>query len=145
MASTSAIITERRRAAACGMVAMAALLAGVAVAHAHPVTPQVVREMVRIQGQRHRGAEPAPAGQREVTFVVLGQRVPFRASGWQVFRVAEVPATPPPERDELTLQGERRALLAITGARPDQRLTILAERRPGAGDLFILAVDRCPE
>jgi len=28
--------------------------------------------------------------------------------------------------------------------RTDQRVTILAERRPGSRDLFLLAVDFCP-
>ena len=33
----------------------------------------------------------------------------------------------------------------FTSARPDQRITILAQWRPGRTDLFVLAMDLCPE
>lgn len=138
--------TERRRRNAVLAACAAALIALLPhTAAAHPVTPKALRELVRIQGHRLDGSTPAPAGARDVTFTALGQQVRFRATEWRIFHVAEPPATPLPERSELTLQGDRSALLAITRARPDQRVTILAERRPGAGDLFLLAVDRCPE
>lgn len=145
MVSIPATSTEHRRRLAPAILLAAALAVVPAVVDAHPVTPQVVRELVRIQGQRLTGNDPAPAGARDVTLIVLGQRVPFRASEWRTFSVSDATATPPPERNELTVQGDRKELLAISRARPEQRLTILAERRPGASDLFLLAVDRCPE
>jgi hypothetical protein len=45
----------------------------------------------------------------------------------------------------LLLQGDREILVKIAAARPEQRVTILGERRSGGVDLFLLATDFCPE
>ena len=115
-------------------------------AAAHNLEPQPVREMVRIQGYK----TPAPQGvqvEREVVFVVLGQSVRFAANEWRAFAFHDptAPKTPPPDPTQLSLQGERSVLRSIATARPDQRITILAERRPGSPELFLLAVDLCPD
>jgi hypothetical protein len=81
---------------------------------------------------------------REV-FVVLGQQVRFAATEWRTFAFSDsVPPSPRTDPAQLALQGERPLLHSITAARPDQRITLLAERRQGSGDLFVLAVDLCP-
>ena len=124
------------------MVALVALTAG--AAPAHDVAPQPVRELIRMQGFK----APAPAGvhvAREVALVVLGQPVRFAASDWRTFAFFDPHAAPTPaEATQITLQGERSLLHAIVTARPDQRITILAERRPGSADAFVLTVDMCP-
>lgn len=113
-------------------------------AAAHRLSGQPERELVRIQGYR----SPAPRGvqvARELTLAVLGRTLPLAAVEWRIFSLAET-------RDEraptlpaaLTLQGERALLRRIAGARAEQRLTLLAEHRPGSSDLFLLAVDLCP-
>ena len=125
-----------------------ALAAAVALcasaARAHNLAPQPVRELVRIQGYR----APAPAGEsivRELTFVVLGQQVRFAANEWRVFAFFDPSAAPTPnEPAQIALQGERALLHRIATARGDQRVTILAERRPGSGEVFVLSVDVCP-
>jgi len=125
------------------IAAAAIALLPVSVA-AHNLAPQPMRELLRIQGYK----APAPAGvevTREVTFIVLGQQVRFAANEWRAFAFFDPSLqTPSPEPAQLLLQGERPTLHSITAARPDQRVTILAERRPGSPDLFVLAVDLCP-
>lgn len=128
-----------RRAVVTGLLAL--LVAS--SAPAHDVTSHAVRELVRIQGQP--GTAAIPTGSRQVTFVVLGQRLPFAASEWRVFAFADDQTAKQPEAPEPRLVGDRSMLRRVSTARPDQRLTILAERRPGSADLFVLAVDRCPE
>ena len=82
---------------------------------------------------------------REVALVVLGQPERFAASDWRTFAFFDPHAAPTPaEATQITLQGERSLLHAIVTARPDQRITILAERRPGSADAFVLTVDMCP-
>jgi hypothetical protein len=112
-------------------------------AAAHDVASHAVRELVRIQGRP--GNAVVGTGGRQVTFVVLGQRFAFAASEWRVFAFADDETARRPEPAEPQLVGDRSLLRRISTARPDQRVTILAERRPGAADLFVLAVDRCPE
>jgi hypothetical protein len=111
----------------------------------HNLEPQPVRELVRIQGYK----VPAPQAvkvEREVVFVVLGQQLRFAANEWRSFAFHDPTAskTPPPDPPQLSLQGERSLLRSISTARPDQRITILAERRPGSAELFLLSVDLCP-
>lgn len=139
MACRLAIITDRLTPLALGL-SLTALLVTPAVAH--DVAANAVREIVRLQGQLGT-ATPAPGG-LQLTFVALGQRLPFTVNEWRVFAFAEVDqkSTLPPEPQ---LVGDRSLLRRVTTARPDQRLTILAERRPGSTDLFVLTVDRCPE
>jgi len=126
-------------------VEAAALLLVLAVrpVWAHNPAAQTVRELVRIQGYR----SPAPHGTDvlgETTFVVLGESVHFATTDWEVYALSEVEPLPTPAQPpQLSLQGERPLLRRIVTA--DQRVTILAERRPGGGDLFLLNVDLCPE
>ena len=100
--------------------------------------------MVRIQGYR----SPAPQGiqiAREVTFDVFGRQIPFAVTEWRSFAFHDPKAKPTPAEPTLIiLQGERPLLHSITSARPQQRITILAERRPGSPDVFVLTVDLCP-
>jgi hypothetical protein len=123
---------------------LSAVLAGMPVA-AHELPKHPVRELLRIQGFR----APAPAGvtvARELTVIVLGQPVRFAANEWRSFAFFDATGEPTPvEPATVTLQGERQLLRKVTTARPDQRITILAERRPGQVDLFVLSIDRCPE
>jgi hypothetical protein len=113
-------------------------------ARAHDLEPKPVRELVRIQGYR----APAPQATqaiRELTLVALGQQVRFAATEWRVFAFYDTTGVPPAaDPTQLTLQGERSLLHRIASARAEQRITILAERRPGAAEVFVLSVDRCP-
>jgi hypothetical protein len=131
-----------RRRAPRGLVAALAVLVAAPCA-AHNVAPQPVRELVRIQGYR----TPAPQGvpvQREMTLIVLGQQLQFAVTEWRVFVFSDAPGAAKAEPPQGLLQGERSLVHPITSARPDQQITVLAERRPGSADLFVLAVDLCP-
>ncbi|MEO8604997.1 MAG: hypothetical protein ABI629_20685 [bacterium] len=132
---------ERRRLPVLALLA-ALLLPG--SAGAHNVLSPTVRELVRIQGYR----APAPRGVEvasESTLAILGDSVHFAIVEWQVFALAEADPQPTPAPPQLSIQGERALLRRIVTAHADQRVTILAERRPGGGDLFVLNVDLCPE
>jgi hypothetical protein len=126
------------------LIAALALLALTSPAAAHDQAQTAVRELLRIQGYR----APAPAGgsvARQVTLVVLGQPIDFAATEWRSFAFHDpLPETTPKESKPFTLQGDRPLLRRLSTARPDQQITILAERRAGMADLFVLAVDRCP-
>jgi len=121
-----------------------ALALSVTPAAAHTFKAHAVRELVRMQGYR----SPAPSGvtaARDMTLVVLGQQLRFAATDWRVFAFADTPDLPPREEPpQAILQGNRALLHGITAARPDQQITVLAERRPGSADLFVLTVDLCP-
>jgi len=122
--------------------ALAAALVAVPAA-AHDLAPQPVRELVRVQGYK----APAPQGvqvQREIVFAVLGQQVRFAANEWRAFAFFDPTQPTPAEPAQVALQGDRALLHQITAAHPNQRVTILAERRPGSADAFVLAVDLCP-
>ena len=99
----------------------------------------MVRELVWLKG-RHAGAE-AP-----LVLVALGTEHHFAVAQLKRFPVGEAAATPETEfeRERLVLQGPRELLARFAGARADQTVTILAERRPGATDLFVIALDLCP-
>jgi hypothetical protein len=120
---------------------LAVLVAG--RASAHDITSHAVRELVRIQGQL--GTATVPPNGRQVTFVIRGQRLPFTATEWRIFAFADDTTLKQPEAPEPELVGDRPLLRRVITARPDQLITILAERRPGSSDLFVLAVDRCPD
>lgn len=119
----------------------AALLAA-APAAAHDVAAPAIRELVRLQG-RLGSATPAP-GATALTLTVLGRQLAFSADEVRVFAFAAIDqdAKVPPSPQ---LVGDRSLLRRVSTASPEQRLTILAERRPGSPDLFVLAVDRCPD
>lgn len=126
------------------LIAALALLALAGPALAHDESPPPVRELLRIQGYR----APAPKGvnvARQATLIVLGQPIAFAASEWRSFAFHDPLAdATPTENKPYTLQGDRPLLRRLSTARPDQQVTILAERRAGMADLFVLAVDRCP-
>jgi hypothetical protein len=127
-----------------GLAALAVALATTA-AGAHDLPPKVVRELVRIQGYRASAPQAAQVV-RELPLVVLGQQMRFAATEWRVFAFHDQTAKPTlADSAQLTLQGERAQLHSIASARPDQRITILAERRSGSSDLFLLSVDLCPQ
>jgi hypothetical protein len=117
-------------------------------ARAHDIRPAIKREIVRIQG--FRGSPPgqtpgASPSVREVTMAAAGTDSRFAITEWQTFGVEDTPRAPAPaERDRYALQAAPNVLSRFTAARPAQRVTILAERRPGGSDLFILALDLCP-
>ncbi len=126
-------------------LAIGMLLLAPGVARAHDLAPPPLRELVRIQGYR----SPAPKGvevARDLTLVVLNEPIHFAANEWRVFAFHDTKDVPTPvEPPQLIMQGERPMLRRIATAHADQRITILAERRSGSGDLFLLAVDLCPE
>ena len=104
------------------------------------------REFVRVQG--YRGEQPTKVPvlwTAEVT--VLGQKHQFYTTEWRQFGLEEDSAKNAPSNEgtrRLTLEGDRTTLRRYCEARPEQLVTILAERRPGSGDLFVLALDLCP-
>lgn len=122
---------------------MGLLGAGTGLAH-EDTKPQPRRELVRLQGYL---AEP-PAGApivRTIALVVLAQEHRFHATDWQRFGFrGKDDAAAGEEPAQTTLHGDRPALHRLATARPDQRLTILAERRVGSADLFLLTLDLCP-
>jgi len=113
------------------------LAAGPALAH----QPEraVVRELVWLKGKR--AGDGAP-----LVLVALGADHHFAVAELKRFPVGEDAVAPQGdfERARLTLQGPRELLARFAGARPDQTVTILAERRPGRADLFVIALDLCP-
>jgi hypothetical protein len=113
-------------------------------ATAHEVRPVLKREIVRIQG--FRGSPPGQTpGARQVTMLAAGTESRFAITEWQTFGVEDTPHAPTPvEHDRYALQAAPNVLSRFTAARPAQRVTIFAERRPGGSDLFILALDLCP-
>jgi hypothetical protein len=124
------------------LTALAFVVAG--TAHAHETQSTRVREVVRAQG--YLGSEPgAGTTVRTVELTVLGEPRRLHATEWQSFRLDDLPESQPPaDTPRFVLQGTRQQLRRVRDARRDQVLTILAERRPGSRDLFLLAVDLCP-
>ena len=113
-------------------------------ARAHPPSRMNSREIVRISGWF--GVPPKGATiVRKIPLTVQGRQRELNAVDWQVFGlVTEQTETLAPEPPQLTLQGTREQLARIAEARGEQRVSILAERRPGVGELFVLALDLCP-
>ncbi len=122
------------------VVAALALLAGSALAH--PTEKPASRELVRIQG--HRSDARTGGGVTSMVVAALGVDHPFAASDVRTFGFGESTADVSPVGPHVVLQGARDVLTRFTGARPDQQVTILAERRSGASDLFVLTIDLCP-
>lgn len=113
---------------------------------AHDQGRSVARELVRLVG--FFGEVPAGAHvERTVRLTVQGKERALQATEWQVFTVASEGGRTGPEAepDRLTLQGAREQLARLAAAKPDQRVSILAERRPGHGEAFLVALDLCPE
>jgi hypothetical protein len=114
--------------------AVAVLLAGTALAHSPE--PTVVRELVWLKGRRA-GAE-AP-----LVLVALGAEHHFAVDDLKRFAVGQ-PSTAPDDHfghQRLVLQGPREVLARFAGARIDQTVMILAERRPGSTDLFVIVIE----
>lgn len=115
-------------------------------AEAHQPATKATRELIRIQGHRSQGA---PTGmKRSLMLSTFGREQAFAATDWQVFGFSDAPAAPAPDPgakpQRFILQGSREILNRFANARPEQTITILAEHRPGAMDLFVLTVDLCP-
>ncbi|HEY8513920.1 MAG TPA: hypothetical protein VIS07_00230 [Candidatus Binatia bacterium] len=132
-----------RHHAAALLVLALALVAGEAAAH----KPSRVtsRELVRVVGH----FADAPVGEEKaqpIAITVQGRERAFQASEWRVFALVseETTAEPPPAPAKLTLQGARDVLARLAGARAEQRVVLLGERRPGGAELFVLAADLCP-
>ena len=127
-------------------LALTALLAGVAVMVAAPLSAhtksQAVREIVRLKG-KVQSADQACAD-RLVTLRILQQSVRLCAAEERRVAVAttdiaaglQLPA-------EYEVQGERAELYRATTAKVGDRMTVLAEWRPGRRDLFLIALDIC--
>ena len=127
------------------LAALAMLVAASAPSVAHDPPRMATREMIRLQG--HLGSAPKAAEVvREVVLVALGTEHKLYATDWQRFGFSDPQTAGPAEepRDRLVLQGKREDLARFAAARPAQTVTILAERRPGSADLFLLTLDFCP-
>lgn len=110
---------------------------------AHDTPRTAVREMVRIQGHRVEPGEEASAA--IVSLRVHDEVLRFRVEDRQIFvAVAASGRVSAPEPTELTLRGPRELLARVREAGPEQRVTLLGERRPGGRELFLAAVDVCP-
>lgn len=139
--------TERRdRRRTLLLVVLAAVLSCRAgAARAHEPQRLNAREIVRLAGT----FGDAPQGVknvRDVAVTAQGRERTLHATDWQVYALVvdqNAPVAPAPDR--VTLQGTREDLARIANARPEQRVALLAERRPGMSELFLLAVDLCPE
>ncbi len=144
--------TERRRGLSRRTTVLGALaLVGSLVGAMRPVTARAhepsrmrTREIVRLAGWF--GAPPAGAVVvRDVAVTAQGKTRTLHATDWQVYAlVAEQKEEVAPAPESVVLQGSRTDIAAVAGARAEQRVSILAERRPGVGELFLLAVDLCP-
>lgn len=136
---------QRRTSRTLGCVLLCGvLLANAATVLAHVPETKPDREIVRVQG--YLGTRPATVTLvGEMVLNVLGTDHPFYLTAWQPFSLrTEAQPEPAPPASRLALQGERSDLAKVAAARAEQRVTILGERHPGAGDLFLLAVDFCP-
>lgn len=109
---------------------------------AHPQAGAPPRELVRLQGSR--SDAKAGAGVTTLMVAALGVDHPFAATDVRTFGFGDAASEATPVGAHLVLQGPRDLLTRFTTARADQQVTILAERRAGAADLFVLTVDLCP-
>jgi hypothetical protein len=137
---------DRAAARATRLLGLAILVAGglgvaAGVASAHPQTPRIVREMVRLQGTLGEAPSGAP-GSREMVLLVFGEHRRLQVTDWRVFATTgEDPRGDPPS--EVRLQGDRSELGRLA-ASSGRRITVLGERRPGSNEIFVLALDVCP-
>ncbi|MBM4247372.1 MAG: hypothetical protein FJ148_26880 [Deltaproteobacteria bacterium] len=146
MASPSTSTERRSTALRRGAVAVVGgILLLAAGARAHEPQRLTSREIVRLAGTF--GPPGATAKiVADVVVVAQGRERTLHATDWQVYALVvdqNAPLAPAPAR--VTLQGTRADLARIANARPEQRVAILAERRPDRSELFLLAVDLCPE
>lgn len=123
-------------------VAVALVVAGLAVpVGAHRIAPASIREVVWLEG-RVRRAEQALRAERVVTLRLLGEERSLEVLDWRVLSPLGGGGAEPAPPARLDLAGDRYALARVLAARGG-RVTILAERRPGATSLFLVAVDAC--
>ena len=120
---------------------MCLLVASSGAAHVKARTGS--REIVRLQGYRE-VLPPDLKAQREVVLSILGEDHKFYVTDWRRFSLTDEELPGETERSRFALQAERAVLVKIAGARPEQRVTILGERRPNGSDIFVLAFDLCP-
>lgn len=134
----------RWRTGATLLVLVSLLITSPRPAAAHEPTRPQSREIVRAQG--YLGEPPAGASAlRTVELAVLGETRHLHATEWHRYAAEE--KQEPVKIDEparITVQGARGDLQRLRKARPEQRVTLLAERRAGSTDLFLLALDLCP-
>lgn len=91
------------------------------------------------------GSETAPDVDA-VEISVNGKALTFHVSDRQVFIAVGASGLPErPEPKEIVVRGQRELLARVAQARPEQRVTLLGERRPGSAELFLAAVDLCPD
>jgi len=142
--ASKTLITER-------LVWLVAAIVGAVVlapppSSAHDTPRTAIRELVRLQGYLQSDGSDADPDADAVEINVNGKALTFHVSDRQVF--IAVGASGLPERSEpkeIVVRGQRELLARIAQARPDQRMTLLGERRPGAAELFVAAVDLCPD
>lgn len=131
------------RAFLCALAAATVLgVAGYALAH--PKAGPVSRELLRLQG--HKLEEGAACGGRSVVLTALGREQVFCADELQ--RLALATAEPVELEQQIVaidLQGSRALLSRFAKAHREQKITILGEWRPGRRDLFLIALDLCPD
>jgi hypothetical protein len=134
------VIHPRARILAVG-AGVAALLATAALAHTQRGAPP---DMLRLQG--YRAAAPAGGNAQELRLTVNGREERFYATELRHFSLVDPrQASEPDTTAPFFLQATPETLSRFSAARPEQRITILAEWRPGRRDLFVLAMDLCPE
>jgi hypothetical protein len=104
---------------------------------------EVKREIVRLQGYRNEPPEGLQT-QRQMVLSILGEEHTFHVVDWRRFRLTDEDPRGAADPSGFTLQAERGVLVKIASARPEQRMTILGERRANGTDIFVLAVDFCP-
>lgn len=120
-------------------------LLGMGTARAHQKTaPQQPRELLYLQGYLAEPSAGVPIV-RTIELSILAREYRFYATDWRRFGFQDKDEPPPVEELlRATLHGDRPSLHRIASARPDQRVTILVERRVGSSDLFLLTLDLCP-
>jgi hypothetical protein len=125
-----------------GVVSCAILLPSSGLAHRPEKGPG--RELVQIQGYKN----VLPRGvtvEREIALISLAEKYSFHATRWLQITPGNGAPVKTPEPSTLVLQGSPGDLNRFAAARPEQRVSILAERRPGSSDLFVLTLDLCPQ
>lgn len=125
-------------------IVLATVALVVADARAHEPSRINAREIVRLSGTFGAPSKGGPKT-HDVAVSVLGKKRTLHAGDWQVFALVIDQQTKEPEAPEsVELQGPRETLARIASAGDEQRVSILAERRAGSDDLFVLALDLCP-
>jgi hypothetical protein len=127
-----------------GLLVALLVLAGASPVTAHDLPGREgKREIVRLQGYRNVLPEGLQA-QREMVLSILGEEHKFQVVDWRRFRLTDEDPQDQTDPTRFTLQAERAVLVKIASARPEQRVTILGERRATSSDIFVLALDLCP-